>query len=156
MAETVSVTRDVAAPPQVVWELVSDVTRMGEWSPETTGARWRGGADGPAVGARFSGSNRIGWRRWSTPCTVTAADPGRRFAFDVGVGPVAVATWAYDIEPTDAGCRVTETWVDRRAPVVATLTGLVVGVADRAEHNRAGMATTLERLAEAAEDRSAT
>lgn len=151
MAETVSVSRAVAAPPEVVWDLVSDVTRMGDWSPETTSCRWRGGATGPAVGATFWGANRSGWRRWSTMCRVTAADPGRRFAFDVDAGPIAVAHWSYDIVPTGDGCTVTETWTDRRHPAFAKLSPLLTGVSDREGHNRDGMATTLERLATAAE-----
>ncbi|HAS09465.1 MAG TPA: SRPBCC family protein, partial [Acidimicrobiaceae bacterium] len=52
----VSVSREIAAPPQRVWELISDITRMGEWSPETTGGKWLKGATGPAVGARFRGT----------------------------------------------------------------------------------------------------
>ena len=56
----------VAAAPEKVYELVSDVTRMGEWSPETTSAEWIDGATGPAVGARFKGRNRNGVARWST------------------------------------------------------------------------------------------
>ena len=46
--------RTVQAPPERVWELVSDITRAGEWSPEATGGRWRGDATGPAVGATRS------------------------------------------------------------------------------------------------------
>ena len=75
----------VSASADELWRLVSDVVRMGEWSPENVGGRWLGGATGPVVGARFRGSNRRGWRRWSTTCTVVAADPGHTFAFDVQV-----------------------------------------------------------------------
>src|SRR4051812_11505546 len=104
----------VATAPNALYELVSDVTRMGEWSPETTSCRWVGDATGPTVGARFVGTNRSGWRRWSTTCTVRAAEPGARFAFDVDYGPVGIATWAYEFEPDGTGCRVRETWTDRR------------------------------------------
>jgi hypothetical protein len=81
----VRVTAEVHADAGVVHRLVSDVTRMGEWSPETTSCRWLTDA-GPRVGARFRSTNRYGFRRWSTPCTVTAAVEGRR-AFSVGWGP---------------------------------------------------------------------
>lgn len=151
MADQVQVEREIAASPERVWELISDVTRMGEWSPETTSCRWLGGADAPEVGARFRGSNRSGWRRWTTVCTVTDAEPGGSFAFEVKGGPVPVARWAYEIEATDGGCRVTESWVDRRPRVFAVMMGPLSGVSDRAEHNRAGMEETLDRLAEAAE-----
>ncbi len=56
----------VAAPPETVYDLVADLTRMGEWSPETTEVRWLDGATQAKVGARFRGTNRNGFRRWST------------------------------------------------------------------------------------------
>lgn len=151
MSTEVSVHRDVAAPADVVWALVSDVTRMGEWSPETTACSWKGGATGPAVGARFVGRNRNGRRQWSTGCQVVAADPGRSFAFEVTVGPLKVARWSYRMEPTDQGCRVTETWTDQRGAIAKLAGGPASGVKDREAHNRAGMEQTLERLAAAAE-----
>lgn len=151
MADHVSVSREIAAPPDRVWAMVSDVTRMGEWSPETTSCVWKGGATGPAVGARFVGRNRSGWRRWSTGCRVVACEEGRTFAFDVDAGPLGVARWRYDIEPTEQGCRVTETWTDRRGALVRGTSPLLTGVGDRPGHNRAGMEATLERLAAAAE-----
>jgi uncharacterized protein YndB with AHSA1/START domain len=147
----VAVTVEVAAPPERVWALVSDVTRMGEWSPETTACDWVGDADGPEVGARFRGRNQIGWRRWSTTCTVTAADPGRRFAFRVAsVGGLPVADWSFEMAPTEGGCRVTESCTDRRGRIMHTLGRLVTGVADRDAHNRPGMEQTLARLSAAA------
>src|SRR5438270_13263418 len=109
MAE-VSVEEHVQAAPDKLYELVSDVTRMGEWSPETTSCKWLGGATDPAVGARFRGSNRSGWRRWSTTCTVVEADPGRAFAFEVKVGPFPVAKWTYEFAAEGQGSRVTERW----------------------------------------------
>jgi uncharacterized protein YndB with AHSA1/START domain len=147
----VEVTRDVRADPLVVYELVSDVTRMGQWSPETTSCRWLGDATGPAVGARFRGTNRHGLRRWSTTCTVTAADPGRRFAFDVDFAGVAVSTWSYDLAAAPIGCTVTESWTDRRPLVLRVASVPVMGVADRDGHNRRGMEATLEAVARAAE-----
>ena len=146
----ISVSREIAAPPERVWALVSDMTRMGEWSPEATGGRWLGGASGPASGARFRGTNRSGWQRWSTTCTVTACEPGRRFAFAVTAGPAKVATWDYEIEPTASGCRVTESWTDDRAPFFAAVSGRLTGVKDRTEHNRTNIARTLEALERAA------
>jgi uncharacterized protein YndB with AHSA1/START domain len=152
MAETiVTVERDVAAPPETVWTLISDVTRMGEWSPEATGATWLGDAAGPAVGARFRGHNRQGWRRWSTTGEVVEAEPGRAFAFDVVAGPLTVARWGYRFEPTETGCRVSERWEDKRGAVIKVLGRLATGVADRSDHNRQGMETTLANLAQAAE-----
>jgi polyketide cyclase/dehydrase/lipid transport protein len=93
----------IEASPLAVYELVSDVTNMGRWSPETTACRWLRGATGPAVGARFKGANRDRWRRWSTTCTVVSADPGRMFAFDVKFWGIPVARWAYEFAPEATG-----------------------------------------------------
>ena len=93
----VSVERIIDAPPEVLYDLISDVTRMGEWSPETTDAEWIKGATGPEVGATFVGSNELGKSKWKTKPVVTEADPGRRFAFDV---PHKFgATWRYETRP---------------------------------------------------------
>ncbi len=144
--------REIAAPADEVWAMVSDVTRMGEWSPENVGGEWRGGATGPAVGAKFKGKNQSGWRRWSTTAEVVECEPGRGFAFDVtSVGGLKVARWGYRFEPTASGCTVEERWEDHRAGVMKQLGKLATGVTDRGEHNREGMAATLDRLAEAAE-----
>ncbi|MEX2255943.1 MAG: SRPBCC family protein [Acidimicrobiia bacterium] len=151
MADPVSVTTRIEASPEVVYDLVSDLPRMGELSPENTGGKWLGGATGPTVGARFKGTNRNGIRRWSTVCTVVDATPGEVFSFDVKAGPWTVARWTYRITPSGAGCDVTETWEDRRAGWMNTVGGLASGVKDRATHNEAGMRATLERLKAAAE-----
>lgn len=152
MAQAVEVTRRMAASPERVWALITDVTRMGEWSPETTKCTWVGKVKGPQVGARFAGQNRNGRRRWATPCVVTESSPGRTFSFRVAVGPVKIATWTYDIAPTDGGgCIVTESTVNLENKVVAKLGDLLTNVDNRAEHNRATMEVTLARLAAAAE-----
>jgi hypothetical protein len=151
MADPVSVTTHIKASPQVVYDLVSDLPRMGEWSPENTGGRWLGGATGPAPGVRFRGSNRDGIRRWSTTVTVAEATPGKAFVFDVSVGPWKVARWAYHLAPSEGGCDVTESWEDRRAGWMKTVSGPVTGVSDRATHNAENIRTTLERVKAAAE-----
>ncbi len=147
----VTVSERVGAPASVLYRLVSDVTRMGEWSPENVGGRWLGGADGPTVGARFRGSNRRGWRRWRTTCTVVTAEPDRTFAFDVSFGPVPISRWTYDFTPDGDGTRVTETWNDRRPRWMAIAAGPTMGVSDMRAHNQAGMETTLKSLRQAAE-----
>lgn len=151
MSATVSVTREIAASPDEVWALVSDLPRMGEWSPENQGGSWVGGATGPAAGARFKGRNRNGRRSWSTTCRVTDCDPGHLFAFEVTSGPVPVSRWEYRIDATDGGCRVTESVVDRRPRWFVTVAAVATGVRDRVEHNTATMTETLDRLAATAE-----
>lgn len=147
----VVVSADIDADAATVWRLVSDLPRMGSWSPENTGGRWLGGATGPAVGAKFRGNNRKGLRRWSTTCTVTDATEGKRFAFDVAFGPVAISTWEYDLETTGGGTRITESWTDRRPTWMKVTSAPLMGVPDRAAHNRAGMEQTLAGLKAAAE-----
>jgi len=142
---------DIAAPPEKVWRLVSDLPRMGEWSPENTGGRWLAGATGPAVGARFRGSNKKGLRRWSTTCVVTAADEGKRFAFDVTYGPLSISTWDYTFSDTGKGTTVVEEWTDRRPTWMKVASGPVMGVMDRAAHNQRNMEQTLAAVKRAAE-----
>ncbi|MFG3252146.1 SRPBCC family protein [Streptomyces sp. NPDC048172] len=136
---TVSRTVLVAAPPEQVYEEVSRPARMGRWSPENLGATVPGDADGTAfTGMTFDGHNRRGAMRWTTRCTVTAAEPGSRFAFRVHAiglrrpllrGPIA--TWEYRLAPHGEGTKVTETWTDdRRAwpdPVAAVFDRAVTG-----------------------------
>ncbi len=151
MSATVSVDRTIAAPADAVWALIADLPRMGEWSPENTGGRWLAPADGPAVGARFKGTNARGKRRWSTQVVVTDCRPGCSFGFDVKAGGMRVGHWGYEVESTDGGCRVTETFHDTRGRTITFLGTVVSGVSDRATHNRAGMEATLTNLAAAAE-----
>lgn len=147
----VTVSRDVNAPPETVWEMIADLPRMGEWSPESDGGTWIGGATGPVPGAKFRGDNHHGKKTWRTVARVVDADPGRRFSFMVKLGVLPVAEWAYDIEATDSGCRVTESWTDRRPGFFKPIAAKATGVSDRTVHNRATMEQTLERLASAAE-----
>lgn len=155
MTEQVNVTREIGAPAEQVWAMVSDVTRMGEWSPENAGGTWLGDATGAQPGAKFRSTNRVGKRKWKTVATVVDADPGRRFSFRVGTLGLKVAEWSYTFEPTAAGCRVTESWIDQRPGFFKPITQLATGVADRGSHNRSGMEQTLERLAAVAESGSA-
>jgi hypothetical protein len=141
----------VSASPEVLYRLVSDVTRMGEWSPENVGGRWLGGASEPSVGARFRGSNRRGWRRWSTTCTVVAADPGHTFAFEVSVARIPASRWTYQFTPDGDATIVTETWTDRRPRWFAVLAGATMGIDDIGAHNQQNIETTLANLAAVAE-----
>ena len=78
-AETV-----VDAAPERLYDLVADLPRMGEWSPECQRVEWEDGADGPAVGATFVGHNKGGPRglmKWSRRGRVLVAEPGREFSF---------------------------------------------------------------------------
>src|SRR5882757_2390184 len=144
--QQVSVSVDVTVSPEIVWGLISDLARMGEWSPECTGVKWAGAAPGPAgpsVGAVFKGKNTIG-----------AVEPNRRIVWDIAALGLPVARWSYSIDPGDGGCRVTESWEDKRGALINAVGPLTTGVKDRAAHNEVGMRTTLERLKAVAEARA--
>ena len=148
--EHVEVSREIKATPDEVWTAITDVTRMGEWSPECHTCAWVDGAE-PGVGAKFTGDNRNGEFEWSTECEVTEWAPGEVFAFDGVFGDLRFSKWAYRIEPTAEGCKVTETWDEGRPPDVIEFTKTISGVAERGEHNQRTMEATLERLAAALE-----
>jgi uncharacterized protein YndB with AHSA1/START domain len=154
MTDQVSVAQEINAPAETVWAMVSDITRMGEWSPENEGSTWLGGATGPKPGATFNGANRNGNKTWKTAGTIVDAEPGRLLTFRIKAGGLKVAEWRYAFETTATGCRVTETWIDQRGFIAKALGKPVSGVADRASHNRVTMEQTLERLKEAAESNS--
>jgi uncharacterized protein YndB with AHSA1/START domain len=151
MTKHVEVSRTINASPMAVWDAITDVTRMGEWSPECHTCEWQGDATGPAVGALFIGHNRNGEYEWTTEAEVTACEPGERFAFDGVFGDLRFSHWAYVIEATDDGCRVTEVWDDGRPDEIVEATSKISGVTNRADHNRTTMEATLARLAAAVE-----
>ena len=96
----------VAREPDVLYDMVSDVTRMGEWSPICTTCWWDDG-ETPRVGAWFTGRNVLPDRTWETRSEVVVADPGREFAFIVGG---SLVRWGYTFTPVDGGTTVTESW----------------------------------------------
>jgi hypothetical protein len=128
---------------------------MGRLSPECTGGRWLDDATGPAVGARFKGTNKRGFVRWSTTSTVVAAERGREYAFEVGDSGTR---WSYRFEPDGSGTLVTESRAASKPyPFIAKAFTTVAlgGVQRHTEELRAGMAATLARLKELAEEGSA-
>ena len=143
----VVVSKEIAASPEVVWAMVSDLTRMGEWSPENKGGEWAKGATGPAVGAIFKGRNSNGKKSWSTTVKVTEFEPSKKISFELMVGPSAWCDWVWEVTPSATGTLVTHSWIDRRGKFANWLGGKVSGVTDRASHNRANMERTLDALA---------
>ena len=145
-ASEVSRSIEVATTPAAAYARVSDLPRMGELSPENTGGHWRGGATGPAVGARFRGRNANGFRRWSTSVVVETADEGREFSFRTTFWAIPVSQWRYTFAPADGGCTVTETWVDRRPWWFKGPAGVTTGVMNRREMTGRSIEHTLGRL----------
>jgi hypothetical protein len=149
MAYPIAESRDIAAPAATVWDLVADLPRMGDWSPENAGGTWARGATGPATGAVFTGKNKNGIRRWSTTVTVVDCQPAKAFEIAVRFGPFAVANWRYDFENTPTGCTVTESWDDKRQGWMK-IVSRPMGVHD-GDHAKLEMEATLANLAQAAE-----
>lgn len=149
---TVSVTQDISAPAELVWALVTDLPRMGEWSPENLGGEWVKGATGAAVGARFKGRNKNGNKAWSTSVKVNEVDAPNKFSFALMALGKNWCDWVYEITPSGAGCTVTHSWIDHRSKFADRLGKLVSGVSNRAEHNRRNMEETLKNLKAAAEN----
>lgn len=146
-----SVSLHIDAPPLQVWELVSDITRMGEYSPEVIEARWIGGATGPEVGARYKGHvkrNEMGPTYW-TVCEVTESVPGEVFEFAVMAGDRRINTWRYEFRPDGNGTEVTESF--RLIDNILVKIWRPLGGFLRERRNRRDMLRTLERVKDAAE-----
>ncbi|MEM9562523.1 MAG: SRPBCC family protein [Actinomycetota bacterium] len=134
---------EIAASAEEVYDALSDLTRMGEWSPENRGGRWLDGGSG-AVGDRFEGDNQIGERRWSVVAQVTRADRGREFQFVTGDPDAPYVRWSYRLTGSNPTV-LTEVWdVERLPPTLVDLDA--ERLAARAAAVRDGMATTLSGI----------
>lgn len=151
MSERNEVSRTIAASPAEVWAAITDVTRMGEWSPECHTCRWLDGASGPEVGAAFEGENRNGTFEWTTKAVVVEVEPERRFVFEGDADGFRFSRWGYELEPVDGGTKVTEWSMNFIPEAFREASKEISGVEDRDAHNRAGMEATLERMAAALE-----
>jgi uncharacterized protein YndB with AHSA1/START domain len=138
-------TLTVAATPAQVWALVTDVTRMAEWSPQVVRSVVLGGP--VRLGVRFVNLNRQGWKHWPTNAKVVRFTPHRDFAFRITENH---AIWSFQLEPTaDGGTEITHRRetpdgisLVSRALTKAALGGQGPFVAELLE----GMSRTLERL----------
>jgi hypothetical protein len=141
----------IARSPEDLYDLVSDVTRMGEWSPVCKACWWDDG-DAPRVGAWFTGRNELPDRTWETRSEVVAAERGREFAFIVGG---TWTRWGYTFSPVDGGTQVTESWefLPGGVAMFAERFGAdaEAQTANRAEAARNGIAVTLAAIKKTAE-----
>jgi|ERR1700677_1406040 Polyketide cyclase / dehydrase and lipid transport len=148
---TISESLVIERSPEDLYDMVSDVTRMGEWSPECKACWWDNG-DGPRVGAWFSGRNEVPERTWETKSQVVAASRGEEFVFVVGGN---LARWGYSFTPVTGGTQVTESW--EALPDLLKLlderlgTGAEAQLANRFEAARTGIPETLAALKRVAE-----
>lgn len=146
LSESIIVARD----PEVLYGMVSDVTRMGEWSPVCTGCRWDDETRG--VGSWFTGHNEVPGKTWETRSQVAADEPGREFAFIVGGDRTR---WGYSFRPVAGGTELTESWHILPAGEVYFTerfgAAAEAEIAQRADNASSGIHETLAAIKKAAE-----
>jgi hypothetical protein len=141
----------ISGSPQHLYDMVADITRMGEWSPVCKACWWDEGS-GPEVGSWFTGRNELPERTWETRSQVVVADRGREFAFVVGGKFVR---WGYTFVPAEDGTQVTESW-EFLPDGIAMFRERFGADADtqienRSEAARSGIPATLRAIKQAAE-----
>jgi hypothetical protein len=140
----------IDATPEVVYDLITDLPTLVSLAEEAVAMQFCKG-DCVGQGAVFVGHNENGSKRWTTKCTVTDAEPGRVFGFDVRYSLIPIARWQYDIVGADGGCRVTESAWDRRPGWFRKIAPRATGVSDRDAANAEHIQLTLQRLKQRAE-----
>lgn len=149
----VSVSLDIPAPPQRVWELVTDISVMPRFSTELRSTEWAEGFSGAELGAQFLGTNRneaIG--EWTVRCHINEFEPRRTFGWAVHDVDDPAATWRFELTPIPEGTRLRYT--ARIGPGRSGVTWLISREPDRAEEIianrlevfRSGMTATLEGI----------
>ena len=141
----------IEAPPHRVYELLSHLERMGEWSPECYWVEWLEGARSPAVpGARFQGWNRFGRMQWSVTCQVKTADQDREIAWSTILREREMVRWRFQLTPANGGTDLVESfdvyWLSLMARVAEDFV-----MRDRDRRRAEGMRATLERIKAIAE-----
>jgi len=144
----ISASVELAAPPETVWELVSDVSRMSDWSPECRKIVVLGSPK-QGVGTKFIGLNRRGWAVWPTTSKVVRFEPGKAVAWRTRESG---ATWSYEIAPTASGTSLTGRRELPSYTIGTKLMAPIIGGAGGHDQELAeGIRTTLERIKAAIE-----
>ena len=148
-----SVTAHSSALAHDIWIALTDITRMGEWSPECTGCTWISATGRVDVGAQFRGFNRWGPLRWSTTCTVDVFSVDRCFAYSARHSSGAMTRWTYDLRSDETGTTVTESFESIDSPAAVLV---IDRLARRPSRLRRHMNVTLARLLHHVEHHGAT
>ena len=141
----------IEADADLLYDMVSDLPRIGEWSPECEVVEWEGTITAPVEGSTFVGHNAVGPGRrirYSRHGRVLTAERGQEFAFITDEGGRESTMWRYRFEPAGGATRVTESYEVRWIPVWARILDVPL---NRHKELVANMRTTLERLKLAAE-----
>ena len=152
--DTDRVSIHIDARPEEVYDIVADVTRTPEFSPEILKCTWLDGATGPTVGARFAAVNKVPGRPpWTNKPVVTVAEPGRKFAVSRTEKLAGTVVWTYEFEPDGDGTKMTESYEVTRplSRIGWFMIGVLFGRKDRRTDLRTGMELTLQRLRAVAE-----
>lgn len=153
-----TVERYIEASPEALYDVIADVTRTPELSPEVVACEWIDGATGPAVGVRFRATNHAGrGPDWHNTPVITVAERGREFAFSRTEKGAGTIVWRYVFTPEGSDTRITESYEVTR-PVTLLgwfIIGVLYGNKDRRADLHRGMTQTLQRLA-ALTEKSAT
>lgn len=142
----------IGADTDQLYAMVSDLPRVGEWSPECESVEWDGEVTTPVAGSTFVGHNAVGPGRrirYARHGRVLSADAGREFAFVTEEGGRESTVWRYRFEAVDHGTRVTESYEVRWIPLWARIIDVPL---NRHKELLESMRTTLGRLKVAAED----
>ena len=143
---------EIDAPPEQVWNVVSDVTRTPEWSPVCHSVDWLPGSSGIEIGARFKGYNKLRGFRWSRECVIDEAEAARAFAFHTEIDGEESTRWRYTVEPTpDGGTVLTETYQAVSAPWWVWLLRKLGGAKQSDKDTRKNISISLERIKHIAE-----
>jgi hypothetical protein len=143
----------IDARADLLYDLVSDVTRTPQWSPEVISCTWRDGATGPVLGARFTARNKRRWFVWSNVPVVDTAEPGKEFGITRSEPGGGTIRWYYRLEPSAIGT-VVELGYQVVQPVSRGLhlaLRVLFGVKDLRTDLHQNMTTSLRRLAEIAQ-----
>ncbi len=145
----------VEASAEALYDLVSDITRTGEWSPVCTSCWWDDGAEAGRVGAWFTGHNQTPHRTWETRSEVVAAERGREFAWVVGG---SLVRWGFTLAPAANGTTLTEAWefLPQGIAMFEEKFGAQAPdqIADRTQQALAGIPRTLAEIKRIAESES--
>jgi Polyketide cyclase / dehydrase and lipid transport len=145
---------EIEADAELLYDMVSDLPRIGEWSPECERVDWEGDVSAPVPGTTFVGHNAVGPGRrirYSRHGEVLAAERGKEFTFITDEGGRPSTLWRYRFEPTANGTRVSEGYEVRWIPTWARILDVPL---NRHKELLKGMRTTLERLKATAEART--
>jgi Polyketide cyclase / dehydrase and lipid transport len=141
---------EIEADADTLYRMVSDLPRIGEWSPECERVTWEGDTVTPVEGTTFVGHNAVGPGRrirYSRHGTVLRAEPGRAFSFITDEGGRPSTAWHYTFEPLGG---VTQGYEVRWIPTWARILDVPL---NRHKELLEGMRTTLERLRASVEAR---